>query len=73
MSDQSLVQTFIDMQRRSPGCWDGRFVNFQGEHYSEAKHGLNPMEQGFCIYAPVPKERAVRGLAELRQCRAGPT
>lgn len=69
MSDRSLVQIFIDMQRKTPGCWDGRFVNFQGEHYSEARHGENPLEQGFSICAPVRRERDLRGLCESRRGR----
>lgn len=68
MSDPSLAQVVIDMQMRKPGCWDGRFVNFQGEHYSEAKHGVNPLEQGFCICAPVSRARELQGLAEMRRC-----
>lgn len=61
MSDARLAQVVIDMQMKKPGMWDGRFVNWQGEHYSEARHGVNPLEQGFSIYAPV---KSLRSLCE---------
>ena len=52
MSDRGLAHVVVDMQIKKPGMWDGRFVNIDGEHYSEARHGLNPLGQGFSICAP---------------------
>ena len=59
MSDTSLVQVMIDMQKKKPGMWDGRLRNGQGECYCEARHGVNPLEQGFSICAPAsPLQRS---------------
>jgi hypothetical protein len=68
MSERRLAQVCVDMQVKRPGLWDGRFVNPQGEHYSEARHGLNPLEQGFCICAPVRTGRDLRCVSEMKRC-----
>jgi hypothetical protein len=73
MSAPGLAQVFVDMQVKKPGLWDGKMVNYQGEHYFEAKHGLNPLEQGYSICAPVQTQQSVRRLSELKKCDAGPT
>ena len=68
MSDRGLAQVFVGMQVKKPGMWDGRFVNVDGEHYSEAKHGVNPLEQGYNICAPIQSERSLQRLSELKKC-----
>lgn len=50
-------EIFMDKQRSQPGCWDGRLSNWRGEVYSEARHGLNPLAQGFSICMPVATPR----------------
>jgi hypothetical protein len=45
----SLEQVMIGMQQKSPGCWDGKLVNYEREVYSEAEHWPNPLGQGFSI------------------------
>ena len=42
----------IGMQTKQPGRFDGKLMRSCGEHYSEARHGLNPLGQGFNICAP---------------------
>lgn len=48
----ALEEIMMDKQRANPGCLDGKLLNFQGEPYSEARHGTNPLGQGYCICAP---------------------
>ena len=55
----SLEQAFVNIQVKNPGCWDGKFVNVHHEAYSEAKHGHNPLAQGFCICASQRPSRDV--------------
>jgi hypothetical protein len=43
----SLEQVVVGMQVKTPGCWDGKFLNDRDEPYREAVHGLNPLRQGF--------------------------
>lgn len=52
---ESLEQVAIDMQVKKPGCWDGKFAKCNGECYYEAKHGLNPLGQGFNIFMRCPR------------------
>lgn len=53
--DESLEQVAIDMQVKKPGCWDGKFAKSDGEVYYEAKHGVNPLGQGFNIFVRCPR------------------
>jgi hypothetical protein len=48
----SLEQAMVDMQVKTPGCWDEKLFNDKEELYREAVHGLNPLGQGFSICAP---------------------
>lgn len=48
----NLEQVMINMQIKKPGRFDGKLLKSGGEPYNEAKHGLNPLGQGFNICAP---------------------
>ncbi len=48
----SLEQTMVGMQVKTPGCWDEKFLNDKEEVYRETVHGLNPLGQGFSICVP---------------------
>jgi hypothetical protein len=50
-----LEQTMIRMQLKSPGCFDGKLLNENNEAYMEARHGINPLKNGFsygAVYRP---------------------
>ena len=55
----SMEQVVVGMQVKTPGCWDGKFLNDRAEPYREAVHGLNPLRQGFSICAPYMAGREV--------------
>jgi len=55
-SSSNLENVFVDMQIKQPGKWDGKLLKPGGEAYMEAKHGLNPLAQGFSICAPYRSE-----------------
>ena len=46
-----LEQNMIKMQLKSPGCFDGKLLNENNEAYMEARHGINPLKNGFCYGA----------------------
>jgi hypothetical protein len=39
--------TRIRMQLKSPDCFDWKLLNENNEAYMEARHGINPLKNGF--------------------------
>ena len=52
----ALEIAIIGMQQADPGCMDGRLLNFDGDVYIEARVGLNPLANGYCVRASAKQQ-----------------
>lgn len=48
----AIEQAVCRRVRESPGCLDGKLVNYYGQPYVQLMHGDNPLAAGFDICAP---------------------